>query len=303
MVLRRVAVPLLAALALAPGVASAGIPVVMYPFRVPGLSAAQRAELHGLIQGGLASAARRGILAPRSPILLPTVCGENPAPACVAEAGKGALVLAGRGEVKGGLVLVTAALWAAHGAQTREVRFVVDLVIQNLRPVTDSIAELEMEIEPDGSVARDTRLPAARDPHGPAATKSPSLAAAPPSPPREPPPVAPKAGARVEVPAAPPLWRRKAGPWLTGIGAVLLGGGAAVGYLNHNLADDLDAKYAGGGLTAADRSSYDRVKLYNLASAGLFAAGGAFTAAGTWIWISAPARPGAPAAVGAGGRF
>jgi hypothetical protein len=308
MVLRRVAVPLLAALALAPGVASAGIPVVMYPFRVPGLSAAQRAELHGLIQAGLASAARRGILAPRSQILLPTVCGENPAPACLAEAGKGALVLAGRGEVKGGLVLVTAALWDTHGAQTREVRFVVDLVIQNLRPVTDSIAELEMEIEPDGRVARDMRLPAARDPHGPAATKAPSLAAAPPSSPREPPPAATKAisatpGARVETSAVPRLWKRKAGPWLTAIGAVLLGGGAAVGYLNHNLADDLDAKYAGGELTAADRTSYDRVKTYNLLSTALFAAGGAATAAGTWIWISAPARPGAPPAIGAGGRF
>lgn len=274
MVLRRVAVLLLAALALAPGFASAGIPVVMYPFRVPGLSATQRSDLHGLLQAGLAYSARRGILAPRSQILLPTVCGENPAPACLAEAGKGALVFAGRGELKGSLVLVTAALWDTHGAQTREVRFVVDLVIQNLRPIADAITELEMEIEPDGRVSRDTRLTSAAAP-----------------------------AMRVGTPATPSLWKRKAGPWLTGIGAVLLGGGAAVGYLNHNLADDLDAKYAGGGLTAADRTSYDRVKTYNLLSTALFAAGGAATAAGTWIWISAPARPGAPPAVGAGGRF
>lgn len=310
---RRPTFPFLAlALALGPAVASAGIPVGMYPLRVPGLSAAQRTELHGVLDAGLAAASRRGILSPRSPVLLPVTCGESPMPACLVEVAKGGLVLAGRGELKGGVVLVTAALWDAHGGRTREVRFVVDLVIQNLRPIGDALMELEVEIEPDGRVARDVRPPPARDPHGPPAAKPPSLAVAPA--PSEAPVAAPRtaatkpaASARVQTavaaPVEPPLWKRQAGPWLTGIGVALLAGGAAVGYLNRNLAEDLDARYARGELTGADRSSYDRVKTYNALSTALFAAGGASAAAGTWIWISAPAAPSRPAAIGAGGRF
>jgi hypothetical protein len=102
---------------------------------------------------------------------------------------------------------------------------------------------------------------------------------------------------------APALWKRRAGPWLTGIGAALLAGGATVGFLNRDLSDDLDARYARGELSPGDRASYDRVKTYNVLSTALFAAGGAAAAAGTWLWISAPAAPGAVAMVGAEGRF
>jgi len=314
MVPRRLTFSLLvAALVLGPAIATAGVPVGMYPFRVPGLSAAQRTELHGILDAALAAMSRRGILSSRSPVLLPVTCGESPTPACLAEAAKGGLVFAGRGELKGGgVVLVTAAMWDARGGRTREVRFVVDLVIQNLRPIGDALMELEMEIEPDGHVAGQIRPPAARDPHGPPAATPPSLAAAPPPAPSEHPAsraAAPKpvAAARLQTAAAergaPPLWKRRAGPWLTGIGVALLAGGAAVGYVNRNLADDHDARYARGELGGADRSSYDRVKTYNVLSTALFAAGGTSIAAGTWIWISAPAAPGRPAVVGAGGRF
>ena len=99
------------------------------------------------------------------------------------------------------------------------------------------------------------------------------------------------------------MWKRKAGPWLTGVGVALLAGGAAVGYLNHSLSDDLAAKRAAGTLSASDRSSFDRVDRYNALSIGLFSAGGAAVAAGTWLWIAAPSAPGRPVSAGAGGRF
>src|SRR6266511_1977427 len=331
----RLAIPVLAALALAigPGAASAAVPIAIYPFRVAGLTAGQRSDLHAVLEAGLASASRRGTVHPRSPILLPSPCGEAPAGACLAAAAKDGLVLAGRGELKGGgVVLVTAALWDGKGARTREVRFVVDLVIQNMRPVGEALQELEVEIDPDGTVAHDNKPLPARDPHGPT---GPALVAAPsaepppppPAPPRDPPSVErpplpfvplppppkllpPKAAqakpapARVTLPAPrPALWKRTAGPWLTGIGAALLAGGAAVGYLDRELAHDLDAKHASGTLTAADRASFDRVDRYNVLSLALFAAGGAAAAGETFIWITAPVAPGHPAMAGAGGRF
>jgi hypothetical protein len=92
------------------------------------------------------------------------------------------------------------------------------------------------------------------------------------------------------------------GPWLTGVGAALVAGGAAIGYVNQGLADDLDARYARGALRPSDASEYDRVRTYNVVSTALLAAGGAAAAAGGYLWISAPAR-GSGAAVGAGGRF
>ncbi len=291
-----------AVLALSPALALAGTPVAIYPLRVPGISAAQRADLYGMLEAALASAARRGILSPRAPVLLPATCGDAPSVACLAEAAKGGLVLAGRGELRSGTVLVSAALFDSTGTRTRAVRFVVDLVIQNLRPFSESMLELEGEIAPDGHVVRDDR-----DPQGGSAQKVPALAAAPPPAAVTAAPQKAAAAARLAEPAraprGPPLWRRTAGPWLTGVGAALLAGGATVAVLNRSLANDLDARYANHQLSAADRSSYDRVRTYNLLSTSLFAAGGVATATGTWIWISAPAAPGAPAAVGAGGRF
>jgi hypothetical protein len=309
--MRRIAVLLAAALAVAPALASAAFPVAIYPFRVPSLTVAQRDEMHGVIEAAVASASRRGVLSPRSPILLAKTCGDTPTPPCLADAAAGGLVLTGRGELRSGMVLVTAALWDSSGSRTREVRFVVDLVIQNLRPVGESIQELEMEIEPDGKVSRHDRAPPARDPHGPAAAKATAVAATP-SPPRAPaaapslaPARTPAARIAIAAPARrnPARWKRTAGPWLTGIGAAFLAGGAAVGWLNRDLSDELDAKYARGTLSPGDRASYDRVKTFNVLSTALFAAGGAATAAGTWLWISAPGARDEVALVGAGGRF
>jgi hypothetical protein len=210
------------------------------------------------------------------------------------------------------VVLVTASLVDGKGVRTREVRFLIDLVIQNLRPVGESIRELEVEIGPNGLVAREEQ-PAIARPAPPAAKPPPSLAVAPPPEPAKaaPPPAAAAAAAKVAParvaieapPPAPALWKRKTGPWLTGIGVALAAGGAAVGLLNRDLANDLDGRYANKQVTAEDRAAYDRVRTYNVVSTTLFAAGGVAIAAGTWIWISAPVAPGEPAAIGAGGRF
>jgi hypothetical protein len=241
----------------------------------------------------------------------------------------------------------------ARGTRSREVRFLVDLVIQNLRPVNESIVELELEIGPDGLIARDrgpTHVAAAPPPPPakaaptstarppPAASKAPAVASAPapaapaPAATASAPAAASSAPATARVASAPPVakpalaatpaspavaarvpmeaplsepaaWKRKAGPWLTGLGVALMAGGAAVGYLNQDLANDLDARYANRQLTSADRASYDRVKTYNVVSTALFAAGGVAAATGAWIWISAPSSHGEPAVVGAGGRF
>jgi hypothetical protein len=351
-----------AALALAPGLASAGVPVGIYPFRVPGLSTDQRADLHAMVAAGLSAASRRGVLALRSPAFLPGSCGESPEPACLAGIAGGGLVFAGRGELKSGLVVLSAAFTDRNGARSREVRVVVDLVVQNLRPVSEALLALEVDVAPDGAIVRDDP-PAARDPAGapgntiagaPLPAPTPARAAAGASAPRTPPPAASAAGetrdpARIAAataaptptaerpgmppasdrilapsaptgsltpvrpadgtrergpsPGAPALWRRTAGPWLTAIGVALLGGGAAVGYLNRGDADDLEARYARGELAAADRASYDRVQRYNVLSSALFAAGATATAWGACLWIAAPPAPGAGVAVGAGGRF
>jgi hypothetical protein len=107
----------------------------------------------------------------------------------------------------------------------------------------------------------------------------------------------------VSAPAEAPVWRRQAGPFFTVVGGALVAGGAAVAIVNRSLTSDLNAKRTAGTLTAADRSSYDKVDRYNVLSTVLLAGGGVSLAAGTWIWITAPARPGDPALAVAGGRF
>jgi hypothetical protein len=300
---RRLVLLVTLALAIGPAAARAAIPVAMYPFRVPGLAPAERAELHALLEAGLVSASRRGILQPRAPLLHPATCGDALAPACLGAAAKDGLLLVGRGEVKGSLLVVSAALYDRNGAHTREVRLVVDLVIQNLRPVSEAIMQLEMEIEPDGTVAGSSKAPPDRDRQGVAATAPRPPAAPAPLPARPPPPSAPKARPLDVSAPAPAIWKRQAGPLFTIVGGALLAGGATVAILNRNLADDLNAKRAAGTLTAADRSSFDRVDRYNVLSTVLLSAGGVSAAAGTWIWITAPARPAGGAVAVAGGTF
>lgn len=299
----------LLAIALAPRLARAGLPVGMYPFRVPGLSAPQRAELHGVLEAAVIGAARRGILQARSPLLQPASCGDSPAPPCLGIAARDGLLLVGRGEMKGNVLLVSASLYDRNGARTREVRFVVDLVIQNLRPIGDALMEMEMEIDPDGTVAGSKKaLPPERDPFG----QRPVASGAPPPKPAAPPPLppkpaedapAPRAKVDLSTPAKPAIWKRQAGPLFTILGGALLGSGTYFAIQSRNLTADLNAKHAGGTLRPVDRSTYDKVDRYNVLSAVLLSAGGVSAAAGTWIWITAPARPGGGAVAMAGGTF
>jgi len=287
-----------------PGVARAGIPVALYPVRVPGLQTGQRADLHSLLGAGLQGAARRGILTPRAPLLLEPACGDNPAPACLAAQSQGGLILVARGELKSGLVLLSASFYDRNGNHTREIRFVVDLIIQNLRPVGDALAELEVEIEPDGTVFGSKKAPpAARDPNA----KVPIVAGAPPPAPAPAPAQPPPAAAKpkpVDVSApSQAVWKRQAGPVFTAIGVGLLAGGAVVAVTNKSLSNDLDKKYQNGTLTPADRASYDAVQRKNVVTAVLLSAGGVSLAAGTYLWITAPKRPGDVAMAGAGGTF
>jgi hypothetical protein len=172
---RRLAFVLIAALAAAPALSRAAIPVGMYPIRAPGISAADRKDLHAVLEAALASAARRGILQPRTPVLQLASCGDRPTPACLGAAARDGVILAGHGETANGVLFVTVALYDRTGARTREVRFPVDLVIQNMRPVGMALAGLELEIEPDGTVAGG--VPAPQEP-GVAANK-PAAAARP----------------------------------------------------------------------------------------------------------------------------
>jgi hypothetical protein len=297
-----------------PAPAAAGIPVAIYPFKVPGLSGQRRADFDAILRTALAQAARRGIITPRAPLLLAASCGDAPEPACLARLAQGGVVLAGRGDLRSGVVLVSAQLWDARGQGTREVRFSVDLVIENLRPVSEALLELELELEPDGTVGRPTAAPGAREPRAP-----PSVSAVPLPPPPAPkgaPPTAKGAPPAARPPAAPrplPLaapapapsswsWQRIAGPALVAGGLALAAGGAAIAVLNGRRAADLDDRYARGTLTPADRSAYDRVRRDNVLSTALLAAGGVVCAGGAWIWISAPS-PGHPAVAAVGGRF
>jgi hypothetical protein len=109
---------------------------------------------------------------------------------------------------------------------------------------------------------------------------------------------------QVAAPAAPaPVWKRQAGPLFTIVGGALLAGGATVAVLNRSLADDLEAKRVAGTLSPADRSSFDRVDRYNVLSGLLLGAGGISAAAGTYLWITAPAKPGGGAVAMVGGTF
>jgi hypothetical protein len=83
-------------------------------------------------------------------------------------------------------------------------------------------------------------------------------------------------------------WRGPVGKWATGIGVVLLAGGATVAAFNKDLSDDLDRRFYTSRLRRSDADRYDRVDTYNTVSAAMLIAGGAATAAGIVLWSTAP---------------
>lgn len=326
---------LLAALALAPA-ARAAVPVGLYPVQAEGLTEGERAEVQGIVEAALTAAAARGVLEPRTPLLVPANCKAPITVGCVATLARGGVVLYAKARRRGAQISVTVLFVDALGRKTRAVAFPVDPFIQNLRPANDAIATVEAELvagaledtspPPPPAVAR-TEPPAAErtpprpepappaapapappkvaEPSAPApvpAAPAPRTAAAAdltPHPKAEPPP------ARRPAPAAPEPraggWRRGAGAWLTGGGLAMLAAGAVVGLTGKRLADTLEDRFEDGALRPDDARLYDRVELYEQVANGLFIAGGVVTVAG--LGLHAAAAPGGGAAVAVRGTF
>lgn len=327
-------VTLLAALTL-PLAARAGVPVGLYPLQGEGLTDAERAEVQSVVEAALQSAERRGVLEPRSPLLVPGNCKAPITVGCVATAAKGGVVLYAKAKRRGAAISVTVLFVDATGRKTRAVAFPVDLFIQNLRPATDAIATIEAELAagnleeslppPPPAVAKPAEperpapsaRPAPAEPPARAETPAPAPKAEPPAPVAEPPvssapidltprPKAepPRTAKRAAPPVLPPApeapsgdWRKGAGTWLTGGGVAMLVGGAVVGLTGKRLSDALSDRYARGELTPDDARLYDRVRLYERVANGLFIAGGVCLASGLTLQAMVPAGGGASVAL------
>lgn len=90
------------------------------------------------------------------------------------------------------------------------------------------------------------------------------------------------------APPKPAPWQARVGKWSALGGLALLAAGGAVGYLDKRLADDLTQANARNELKASDRSSYDRVRTYNVVANALFVVGGTAAAGGLVLWAAAP---------------
>jgi Tetratricopeptide repeat len=133
-------------------------------------------------------------------------------------------------------------------------------------------------------VAPDAPAPASLGAHAAAPTAAPSQPTAPPPQAITPDPApSPAPAAVTTTPAsappapAPGLKVRPAIPWLVAAGALTIGGGALV-WDGSRIASDLDARFAGGDLTAADAPRYDRSR--REAIAGRILLGAALVAVG-----------------------
>lgn len=332
--------PALAALAFvfafAPS-ARAAVPVGLYPVQAEGITEGERTEVQGIVEAALAAAAARGVLEPRTPLVVPGNCRAPITVGCVATLAKGGVVLYAKARRRGAQINVTVLFVDAMGRKTRAVAFPVDLFIQNLRPVHDAIATVEADLvsgaledtsppPPPAAIARPpAEAPAAAQP----TTAVERAAPAPPPPQARPvPPVgepapAPQASAPIDLaprpkaepppaarrpapapPAPAPVRRggwKRAGTWITGSGLAMLVAGAAVGLTGMRLADALEDRFDDRELTPDDARLYDRVELYEQVANGLFIAGGAFTLAGLSIQAMAP--PGGGGGVAVGGKF
>ena len=117
----------------------------------------------------------------------------------------------------------------------------------------------------------------------PAAQPSPPAAASPPAAQPSPPP-APRAALSSEPVTAPAPLRTRAAPWLLGGAAAATAAGAYFWYDSSRLSRDLDARFAAGTLSAADRPSYTRAHSEVVASRVLFVAAAALAAGAVALW-------------------
>lgn len=276
-----------------PALARAGTPVAIYPPQGAGLTEAEVTDLQDLLAAGLRTAAqRRGNLSPAKPLVLPPTCGAPPKDACLAGLAKGGAVLVSKVTRRPVGLVVTLALVDAAGVRTRPEAFVADLAIQSAAPADHALSLLEFKLG----------APPAPPPVAAAPAPAPSAPLAP-----RPPPPDPLRLAEPAAPAAGPgtPWQSTAGSWCVYGGLAALAGGVTFGLLGKQLTSELNDKAASGRLTAADASSYDRVKTYGTAATALLVAGGVSTATGLVFWSIAPevtpVRGGAT--FGVSGRF
>ncbi|HSN13510.1 MAG TPA: hypothetical protein VLT61_02695 [Anaeromyxobacteraceae bacterium] len=258
-----VVVALAAAAGVLPGASRAAVPVGLYPLQAEGLSEGERSEVQAIVESALQGAAARGVLEPRTPLVVPANCKAPITVGCVATLAKGGVVLYAKAKRRGAQIQVTVLFVDAAGRRTRAAAFPVDLFIQNLRPANDAIATVEAELAagaledptppppPPGArpqVAEPAAPPPARAERTerPAVTEvplppPPDLSAKPaePPPPPRPPPVAsapidlaprpkaePSRAPRIPEPPAPADARGRG--WRRTAGAWSAGGGVAM---------------------------------------------------------------------------
>jgi tetratricopeptide (TPR) repeat protein len=121
----------------------------------------------------------------------------------------------------------------------------------------------------------------------PAPPPSPFIAAVPvpePVPVSPPPAVARAAPAAVVEPVIVPPVRSRAVPWLFGASAVALGVGAALWWDGARVSNQLDARFAAGDLSAADRPLFGRARGESIAGRVLVAAGVGLLAGAVALW-------------------
>jgi hypothetical protein len=332
---RTVVVVALAAVAGAlPAAARAAVPVGLYPLQAEGLSEGERSEVQAIVESALHAAAARGVLEPRTPLVVPANCKPPITVGCVATLAKGGVVLYAKAKRRGAQIQVTVLFVDAAGRRTRAAAFPVDLFIQNLRPANDALATVEAELaagaleDPTPPPAPAGARPQVAEPAAPppARTERPAVTEVPLPPPPElpvkpaerppqrPPPVAsapidltprPKAepprAPRIPEPPAPAGarggWRRTAGAWSAGGGVAMIAAGAVVGLTARRLSDALQDRFDRGVLRPDDRRLYDRVDRYENIANVLFIAGGAFTLGGLTLQATAPAGGGAGVAM------
>lgn len=315
----------------------AAVPVGLYPVQAEGLTEAERGEVQAVVESALLGADRRGVLEPRSPLVVAGSCKPPITVGCVATLAKGGVVLYAKAKRRGAAIHVTILFVDATGRKTRALAFPVDPFIQNLRPANDAIATLEGDLAagvledpappppPAGMARTEPERPASQ-----AAAPAPPPRAEPehPAPPPPPPraePAQPAAAAQAPIdltplpkakpaPAArtakkpapkdvvpePPAsgnWKRTAGNWATGSGVALLVAGAAVGLSGKRLADSLQERFENRTLRPEDDRLYDRVDRYETVANALFIAGGVALTAGVTFHAMAPSGGGAGVAI------
>ncbi len=131
--------------------------------------------------------------------------------------------------------------------------------------------------------------PPAAQPSPPAAASLPATQPSPPAaaslPAAQPsPPAAPRAALSSEPVTAPAPLRTRAAPWLLGGAAAATAAGAYFWYDSSRLSRDLDARFAAGSLSAADRPAYTRAHSEVVASRVLFVAAAALAAGAVALW-------------------